>query len=153
MKARKVEAMSEESTSTKTAASRTGKGAVAGKQSRKRKKSDADGSVAAVVARTITRVEKIHRDVAALPLDLLERMGDFEKPVARVRKLQGRSITTTWDLVRGINDELTKLAKTQRRAGSKRKTKAHKARSVRRDGPEARNARDAKATLRAVASS
>jgi hypothetical protein len=145
--------MSEESTSTRTAASRTGRDAVAGKPSRKRKKSDADGSVAAAVERTITRVEKIHRDVAALPLDLLERVGDLEKPVARVRKLQGRSITTTYDLVRGINDELTKLAQTQRRARSKRQTKARKARSVRRDGPEAREARDAKATLRTAASS
>lgn len=150
MKAREVEAMSEESTRTKAAASDTGRGAGAGKQSRKLKKSDAEGSVAAAVERTITRVEKIHRDVAALPLDLLERMGDLEKPVARVRKLQGRSITTTWDLVRGINDELTKLAKTQRRAGLKRQAKARKARSVRRDGPDAR---DAKATLRAAASS
>ena len=72
--------------------------------------------VAAAMERTTTRVEKLHRAVAGFPLDVLERVRGLEEPVARVRKLQERSITATYDLFLGINAELTRLPRTPPRA-------------------------------------
>ena len=48
--------------------------------------------------------------VASWPLDALERIRRLEKPVARVRKLQERSITATYEFVRGVNREVAQLA-------------------------------------------
>ncbi len=73
-------------------------------------------------------VERLHRAIAGLPLDALERIHRLEKPIARVRKLQDRSITATYKLVRGVNSEVVQLiretsSKTPRRARARRQPK------------------------------
>jgi hypothetical protein len=55
-------------------------------------------------------VEEIHRSIAALPLDVLERLDLFKETVKDVRKVQDTSIGAIYDLVHKVNREVGKLA-------------------------------------------
>jgi hypothetical protein len=86
------------------------------------------GRLKRVVDRNTEAVERIHRALAGFPLDVLEQMDRFERPVARVRKLQDRSISATYDLVRGIEREVARMlraraAKARRAPGKGRALK------------------------------
>jgi hypothetical protein len=54
--------------------------------------------------------EEIHKKVVGLPLDVLERSGVLERPARDLRRFQDRAIGAVYDLVRGINHDVTKLA-------------------------------------------
>ncbi len=54
--------------------------------------------------------EKIHKKVVNLPLDVLERNGVLEGRAKDLRKFQDQAIGTVYDLVRGINHDVVKLA-------------------------------------------
>lgn len=69
------------------------------------------GRLKRVVDRNTDAAERIHRAVAGFPLDVLEQIDRLERPVARVRKLQDRSIGATYDLVRGIEREIAQLVR------------------------------------------
>jgi hypothetical protein len=58
---------------------------------------------------------------------VLEQLDLLERPVARVRKLQHRSIDATYDLVRGIEREVARLV---RRSDPAKPRASKKARSV-----------------------
>ncbi len=62
-----------------------------------------------IVEWTAQAAENVHRAVAGLPLDLFEHVDGLKRPVARVRKLQDRSITATYDMLRGVNREVVDL--------------------------------------------
>jgi hypothetical protein len=93
------------------------------------------------VVRATEASEKIHRAVAGFPLDVLEQVNRLKRPVARIRKLQERSITATYDVVRGVTKELSLLAhesaKTREPSKAKR-TARTKTRQVRRPQPAQR---------------
>jgi hypothetical protein len=55
-------------------------------------------------------VEEIHRAIAGMPLDVLERLDLFEKTVKDVRKVQDTSIGAIYDLIHKVNREVAKLA-------------------------------------------
>jgi hypothetical protein len=55
-------------------------------------------------------VEEIHRAIAGMPLDVLERLDLFEKTVKDVRKVQDTSIGAIYDLIHRVNREVTELA-------------------------------------------
>lgn len=57
-----------------------------------------------------TTVEEIHREIAGLPLTVLERLGLFERTAGDVRSLQDASIGAVYDVIRNVNHEVTKLA-------------------------------------------
>jgi hypothetical protein len=63
------------------------------------------------VARVTAAAENIHRSIAGFPLNLLEQVEPLSKPVGRIRKLQDKSITATYDVVRGVQDEVKRLAR------------------------------------------
>jgi uncharacterized NAD-dependent epimerase/dehydratase family protein len=54
--------------------------------------------------------EEIHRSIAAFPFDLIEQASAFEQTLADVRRIQERSIRAIYDLVRGVNHEVGKVA-------------------------------------------
>jgi hypothetical protein len=54
--------------------------------------------------------EEIHKKVVSLPLDVLERNGVLEGPARDLRRFQERAIGAVYDLVRGINHDVTQLA-------------------------------------------
>jgi hypothetical protein len=86
------------------------------------------GRLVRVIDRNTAALERIHRAVAGFPLDVLERVDRLERPVARVRKLQDRSIGATYDLVRGIEQEVARLVRPRRSA----KRRAAKRRAAKR---------------------
>lgn len=55
-------------------------------------------------------VEEIHLQIAALPLDVLERLDVFEKTAKDVRKIQATSIGAVYDVIRNVNREVNRLA-------------------------------------------
>jgi len=57
-----------------------------------------------------TTVEEIHREIAALPLTVLERVGLFERTAGDVRSLQEASIGAVYDVIRDVNHQVAKLA-------------------------------------------
>jgi cob(I)alamin adenosyltransferase len=63
-----------------------------------------------------TSVEEVHKSIANLPLDVLERLDVFEKTTKRARKLQETSIGALYDVIRNVNQEVNRLA-TQLLAG------------------------------------
>jgi hypothetical protein len=56
-------------------------------------------------------VEEIHRSIAAMPLDVLEKLDVFEATVKEVRKAQEASIGAIYKLIHKVNNEVGKLAK------------------------------------------
>lgn len=80
-------------------------------------------------------VEEIHKAIANLPLDVLERLDLFEDAVKGARKVQEARIGAMYDLIRKVNEEAAKIAKdllagqpVQRRvrpSGAKKAVHAH----------------------------
>ena len=58
-----------------------------------------------------TTVEEIHKAIANLPLDILERLDVFEEMVKDVRKVQETSIGAIYDVIRRVNHEVGNYAK------------------------------------------
>jgi len=56
-------------------------------------------------------VEEIHKAIANLPLDVLERLDVFEETVKGVRKVQEARLGAIYDVIRKVNEEVGKLAK------------------------------------------
>ena len=107
------------------AASRT-KTEAKGKRMKKGRKKNRLGRV---VDQSTETAERLHRAIASWPLDALEHVRRLEAPVARLRKLQERSITATYEFVRGVNREVAQLVReasrdTPRRPGARRVERA-----------------------------
>ena len=54
--------------------------------------------------------EEIHKKALNLPLDVLERNGVLESTAKDLRRFQDQAIGAVYDLVRGINHDVVKLA-------------------------------------------
>jgi hypothetical protein len=55
-------------------------------------------------------VEEIHRAIADMPLEVLERLDLFREAVRDVRRIQDASIGAIYDVIRRVNEEVTRLA-------------------------------------------
>ena len=62
------------------------------------------------VERGATSVEEIHKEIADLPFEVLERNGLFERSASEVRDVQHRSIGAVYDVVRSVNRRIGELA-------------------------------------------
>lgn len=71
--------------------------------------------VADVVQREVdagaTSVEEIHKAIARMPLDALEKLDVFEQTAKDVRRVQDASIGAIYDVIRKVNDEVAKFAR------------------------------------------
>jgi hypothetical protein len=56
-------------------------------------------------------VEEIHKAIANLPLQVLERLDLFEDAVKGARKVQEARIGAMYDLIRKVNQEVARIAK------------------------------------------
>jgi hypothetical protein len=72
-------------------------------------------------------VEKVHRSIANMPLDVLERLDLFKDTVKDVRKVQDTSIGAIYDLIHKVNREVGKLANEMIRRPAARKAAPRKA--------------------------
>lgn len=68
-----------------------------------------------------TTVEEIHKAIADLPLEVLERLDVFQDAVKDVKKLQDTSIGAIYDAIRRVNHEVTGLARDMLRHAPARK--------------------------------
>ncbi len=57
-----------------------------------------------------TSVEKIHKAIAGLPLEVIERNGLWEDAAQDVRKLQEQSIGAVYDVIREVNHQVAEFA-------------------------------------------
>ena len=57
-----------------------------------------------------TTAEEIHKAVASLPLNALEKLELFETSAKEVKEIQDLSIGAVYDLIREINHQVTDLA-------------------------------------------
>jgi hypothetical protein len=57
-----------------------------------------------------TSTEEIHRSIANLPLDVLERAGILEKSAAKARRIQDATIGSLYDVIRNVNQQVGELA-------------------------------------------
>ena len=62
------------------------------------------------VDRGVTGVEGIHRSIADLPLEVMERNGLLAATAADVREIQDRSIGAVYDVIRDVNRRIGELA-------------------------------------------
>jgi hypothetical protein len=76
-------------------------------------------------------VEEIHRSIASMPLDVLERLDLFKETVKDVRKVQDTSIGAIYDLIHKVNHEVGKLAVEMLRPPAARKVAPRKAAKTR----------------------
>jgi hypothetical protein len=67
-------------------------------------------------------VEEIHRSIANLPLDVLERLDVFKETMKDVRKVQNTSIGAIYDLIHKVNREVGELASEMLERPAPRKT-------------------------------
>jgi len=58
-----------------------------------------------------TSVEEIHKAIANLPLEILDRLDIFEETSKGARKVQEATIGAMYDVIRKVNDEVGKLAR------------------------------------------
>lgn len=71
--------------------------------------------------------EDIHRSIANVPLDVLERFDVFKGTIGDVRKVQDRSIGAVYELVRDVNRDVARLAdELMKSAGGAKRTPARK---------------------------
>lgn len=71
-------------------------------------------------------VEEIHKSIADLPLEVLERVDVFKETVRDVRRVQDTSIGAIYDVIRRVNREVTGLARDIVKATSKASTRARR---------------------------
>lgn len=70
-------------------------------------------------------MQEIHKAIANLPLDILERLDVFEEAVKGARRVQEARIGAIYDLIRKVNEEVGKLAK-EMLAGPPQRKPAHR---------------------------
>jgi len=57
-----------------------------------------------------TTVEQVHLEIANLPFKKLEEMGTYEDEAKSAQKLQTRSISSIYDLIRTVNQKVGDFA-------------------------------------------
>lgn len=95
-----------------------------------------------------TTAEEIHKRAAALPLDVLERIDALGGATRELRRIEEQSIGAVYDLVRGVNHEVARLAE-QWLAGARPRPRAPRAARPRR-ASRASRARKVRAATEAV---
>jgi len=87
-----------------------------------------------------TTAEEIHRAIAEMPLNVLQRLDVFEKTVKDVRRIQDTSIGAVYDTIRRINKEVTGLAAELLKKAPKAPKAPAKRRPARKKAPAPRSA-------------
>jgi hypothetical protein len=58
-----------------------------------------------------TSVEEVHRSIASMPFDQLEKIAALEASSQKARKLTDQSIGAVYDSIRSLNDRAGKIAR------------------------------------------
>ncbi|MGK5093893.1 hypothetical protein WDW89_18005 [Deltaproteobacteria bacterium TL4] len=57
-----------------------------------------------------TTVEEVHKQIANMPLDTLEKISGFEAKAKSIKKVQDSSIGSVYDTIRSVNQKVGELA-------------------------------------------
>ncbi len=68
------------------------------------------GWVEETVDRGTTTAEEIHRAIAGLPLETLERLGVQDQVLGEARRIHDQTLGVVYDLVRDVNHKLARFA-------------------------------------------
>lgn len=80
--------------------------------------------------------EEIHKSIADLPLDVLQRLDVLQETVKDVKRIQDNTIGAVYDAIRRINQEVNQLAhellgrSARRKPAKKKKAKAQARRAA-----------------------
>jgi hypothetical protein len=66
--------------------------------------------VEGMVDQGASAAEEIHREIADLPLSVLERIGVFGRTAVEIRSIQDQAIGAVYRTVRDVNHRVTRLA-------------------------------------------
>lgn len=73
-------------------------------------------SVQEVVEKAIedgaTTVEQVHRSIASMPFDLLEKIDALQKPVGKAREIHDETVGNIYETIRLLNDRAGDIART-----------------------------------------
>lgn len=72
-------------------------------------------SVQEIVERAIedgaTTVEQVHRSIASMPFDVLERIDALQKPVGKAREIHDQTVGNIYETIRLLNERAGEIAR------------------------------------------
>lgn len=72
-------------------------------------------SLQEIVERTIengaTTVEQVHRSIATMPFDALEKIDALQKPVGKVREIHDETVGNIYETIRLLNERAGEIAR------------------------------------------
>ncbi len=69
----------------------------------KTKSTSITGTIHQTIDDGMSSVERIHKSIAALPLDVLSSISPLEEAMTEIRDLQDRTLTSIYGLLRKVN--------------------------------------------------
>lgn len=57
-----------------------------------------------------TSVEEVHQAIAAMPLEVLERIEGIEEPAKNIKEIRQKTIGGVYDIIRKINNSVADIA-------------------------------------------
>lgn len=72
-------------------------------------------SVQEIVERAIedgaTTVEQVHRSIASMPFDVLEKIDALQKPVGKAREIHDQTVGNIYETIRLLNERAGEIAR------------------------------------------
>lgn len=59
-----------------------------------------------------TTVEQVHRSIASMPFDVLEKIDALQKPVNTAREMHDQTVGNIYETIRLLNDRVGEMART-----------------------------------------
>ncbi|KPA18330.1 hypothetical protein MHK_001438 [Candidatus Magnetomorum sp. HK-1] len=57
-----------------------------------------------------TSVEDVHKKIANMPINVLEKIGPIETPVKEIKQIHENTVGTVYDIIRLVNAEIGDIA-------------------------------------------
>ncbi|MGQ0531051.1 MAG: hypothetical protein ACT4PG_14855 [Panacagrimonas sp.] len=58
-----------------------------------------------------TTVEQVHRSIASMPFDVLEKIDALQQPVSKARELHDETVGNIYETIRLLNDRAGEIAR------------------------------------------
>lgn len=68
-----------------------------------------------------TTVEQVHRSIASMPFDILEKIDVLQKPVTQARELHDQTVGNIYETIRLLNDRVGEMARNLLGSSAERK--------------------------------
>lgn len=82
-------------------------------------------SLQEIVEKTIeegaTTVEQVHRSIATMPFDILEKIDALQKPVGKAREIHDETVGNIYETIRLLNERAGEIARGLLQRGESKK--------------------------------